>query len=148
MKTHPLLRAYMAGITFPQMFMLVVLCVFVVARLIYRLPFPIERGIVFPMAVIPNLFGVWNILYVSLGPERRLPIGVHGALLPFLIAPFGILLATSLGFVALTPGGPVFFDTFRVSYAIALVCFAIAVTIYYLVWKHLVSFLNGVLGIA
>lgn len=148
MRPHPLLRAYMAGITLPTMFMLVVLSAFITARLIYRFPFPVERGLVFPMAVIPNLFGVWNILYVSLGAGHRLPIGIHGALLPFLLAPLGLTLASSLGFVAMTPAALVLFETLRVPYAAGLVLFAVAVTIYYLVWKHVVSFLNAFLGIA
>ena len=64
MSQHPYLRAYMAGITVPTVFLLVAMTGFIIARLVYNVPIPIERVIVFPMAVIPNLWGVWNMLYV------------------------------------------------------------------------------------
>src|SRR5713101_2732321 len=97
MNTHPYLRAYMAGITVPTMLLLVAMTVFFVARFVYHVPIPIERLIVFPMALVPNLFGAWNIFYVWLRPRRHLPIGFHGALLPLLLAPIGFTIATSLG---------------------------------------------------
>src|SRR5260370_40032558 len=90
MNTHPYLRAYMAGIFTPRLFLLVALTVFILTRLVFQLPVPIERVIVFPMALVPNLFGLWNILYVW--SQRRLPIGFHGALLPVIMAPLGALI--------------------------------------------------------
>ena len=145
---HPYLRAYMAGIALPTVFLLVVLTVFCVARFVSRVPVPIERVIVFPMAVVPNLFGLWNILYVALRSRRHLPIGLHGALLPFVLAPLGFTLATALGFLAATHEGLVWFEAIRVPYAYLGVIFSITVVIYYLVWKYVVDFLNDLVGVA
>src|SRR5688572_12179558 len=96
---HPYVRAYMAGIAVPTAFLLVALVVFTLARFVFEVPVPIERVIVFPMALIPNLFGAWNMLYVSLRSGRRLPIGAHGALLPFVIVPLGATVGTMLGVI-------------------------------------------------
>ncbi len=148
MKTHPYLRAYMAGIVVPTMVLLVAMTVFCVARLIYRIPVPIERLLIFPMALVPNLFGVWNMLYVWLRPRRHLPIGFHGALLPFVIAPIAFTIATSLGFVAVTPRGFVLFQAITIHYSFAATAFLCGLIVYYLAWKHLVGFFNEVLGIA
>jgi hypothetical protein len=37
---------------------------------VYNVPVPIERVIVFPMAVVPNLWGAWNVLRVAAGGDR------------------------------------------------------------------------------
>src|SRR6266851_3988537 len=66
MNTHPYLRAYMAGIVAPSFGLLVALTVFIVTRLVLQLPIPIECVIIFPMALVPNAFGLWNI-----GSSRR-----------------------------------------------------------------------------
>ena len=71
---------------------------FVVGRLIYQVPIPIERVIVFPMAVIPHLWGLWNMLYVRLRVRWHIPIGIYGAALVLLIAPLGFAVAALLGF--------------------------------------------------
>jgi len=102
MNTHPYLRAYMAGIAAPTMFLLVALSGFLIARYTFQIPVPIERVIIFPMALVPNLFGVWNIFYLWLRPRPHLPIGFHGAILPFVLAPAGFLLATCSGFLVAT----------------------------------------------
>ena len=135
MQSHPYLRAYMAGITIPTLFLLVVVTAFTIFRLTSHLAAPIERVIIFPMAAVPNAWGVWNMLYVWLLPRRWLPIGMHGAILPFLLAPVGVLLAhaTEIGFV--TPGR-------------AAAGFPIGLIVYYLVWKHLVGFLNRLVGVS
>lgn len=148
MNTHPYLRAYMAGIVVPTLFLLVILTTFCVARFVYQVPVPIERALVFPMAVVPNLFGVWNILYVRLGSRRGLPLGLHGAILPFILAPLGAALGATLGFVTFTAQGVVWFQTLTVHYRLIGTVFPVVVVIYYLVWKHLVGFLNRFLGIA
>ncbi len=148
MNTHPYLRAYMAGVAVPTMFLLVALTVFCVARLIYHVPVPIERVIVFPMALVPNLFGVWNMLYVLLHSRRPIPIGLHGAALPFLLAPIAFTIARALDVVVLTDRGLVYFQLIHVSYAFVAALFPVIVLVYYLVWKHLVGFFNEVLGIA
>jgi hypothetical protein len=148
MKTHPFLRAYMAGIVVPSVGLLVAMTVFCVARLVYRIPTPIERVIVFPMALVPNLFGVWNMLYVWLRPRRHLPVGLHGALLPFVLAPIAFTIATSLGLLAVTPRGVVWFQAITIHYSFVATGFLCALIIYYLVWKYLVGFFNELLGIA
>ena len=148
MKTHPYLRAYMAGIVVPTMLLLVAMTGFFVSRYVFQIPIPIERVIVFPMALVPNLFGVWNILYVWLRPRRHLPIGFHGALLPFVLAPIAFTIATSLGFLVVTPRGLVWFQAITIHYAFVATGFLCALIVYYLVWKHLVGFFNELLGIA
>jgi hypothetical protein len=136
MTSHPYLRAYLAGIALPNAFLLVAFMAFLTAQRSGALPFALERLLVFPMAVVPNLWGAWNILYVALRRGgHRWPIGLHGALLPFLLMPAGILLTRAvLGIDVFTTG--------RVA-----VVFPIALTLYYLVWKHVVGFLNRVVGV-
>jgi hypothetical protein len=134
MNNHPYLRAYMAGITVPTIFLLVILTVFCIARFVYNVPIPIERVIMFPMAIVPNLWGVWNMLYLWLD-RRRLPIGLHGALLVFLLFPVGVTIATKLGFLQVIP-----IPIWTVP--------PIGFIIYYLAFKYLVGFFNEVLGIA
>ena len=148
MNSHPYLRAYMAGIAAPTMMLLVVLSGFLVARYAFQVPIPIERAIIFPMALVPNLFGVWNIFYLWLRPRRHLPIGFHGAILPFILAPSGFVLATCLGFLVATSSGLVWFHEVVIPYAVLLGAFCLALIAYYLVWKYLVRFFNEVLGIA
>ncbi len=148
MNNHPFLRAYMAGIAVPTMFLLVAMTGFFAARYVFQIPIPIERVIIFPMALVPNLFGVWNILYVWLRPRRHLPIGFHGALLPFLLAPIGFTIATSLGFLAVSPRGFILFQAITIHYTFVATGFLCGLIVYYLVWKHLVGFFNELLGIA
>ena len=148
MNTHPYLRAYMAGITVPSVMLLVVLTGFVVARYTFQMPIPIERAIIFPMALVPNLFGLWNIFYLWLRPHRHLPIGFHGAILPFILAPTGFIIATSSGLLSATSQGLVWFHEIVVPYHFLAVGFTLALIAYYLVWKYLVGFFNEVLGIA
>ena len=144
---HPYLRAYMAGIAVPTAFLLVVMSVFTFARFIFHIPVPIERVIVFPMALIPNAFGAWNMLHVKLTADRRLSIGLHGALLPFVIVPLGITLGVLLRVVSIDHDGVHAFETVRLSYAPAVFMFPVVVIVYYLVWKYIIGFLNDLVGI-
>jgi hypothetical protein len=148
MNTHPYLRAYMAGTALPTMVTLLVLTGFVLWRFVFGIPVPIERMIVFPMAMVPNIFGAWNMLYLSLKGKRHLPIGLHGAVLPFLLAPAGYAVASGLGFLKLTSDGLVWFDSVRLGYAEFGIGFCVALGVYYLVWKYVVNFFNETLGIA
>lgn len=148
MNTHPYLRGYMAGIFAPNLFLLLVLTGFVVSRLIFRVPIPIERVIVFPMALVPNLFGLWNVLYVWLRNRRHLSIGFHGALLPLIMAPLGGAGACWLGFLTIGEHGITWFDAITAPYYLIAFWFLAALVAYYLVWKYIVGFLNQVLGIA
>jgi hypothetical protein len=148
MNTHPYLRAYMAGTAVPTMMLLVVLTSFLTARYTFHIPIPIERAIIFPMALVPNIFGAWNMFYLWLRPRPHLPIGLHGAILPFILAPIGFVLATCSGFLAATPGGLVWFHEVSIPYTFVAMGFSFALIAYYLVWKYLVGFFNEVLGIA
>jgi hypothetical protein len=137
MNRHPYLRAYLAGICVPTIFLLVVATAFTFLRYVYSFPVPIERVIVFPMAVVPNLWGLWNILFLASHERLHLSLGLHGALLPFLLAPLGMLATGLLNFSI-----PAFVaHVFPFAAPLALI-------LYYLVWKHLVGALNSELGIA
>jgi hypothetical protein len=148
MNTHPYLRAYMGGIFLPSLALLVVLSAFILARLVYQVPIPIERVIIFPMALVPNVFGAWNILYVWSRPHRNLPIGLHGALLPFVMAPLGMAAAVCAGFLNMSSHGITWFQAINIPYFLLVPWFLAGVAMYYLVWKYVVGFLNQVLGIA
>src|SRR5258708_38272659 len=97
MTEHPYIRAYLAGIAVPTAFLLVILTVFVTAHGAGVLPASVGRLVIVPMAAVPNLWGVWNVLYVALRRRRvSWPIGLHGALLPFLLLSLGLLLTRAL----------------------------------------------------
>jgi len=143
MRPHPYVRAYMAGIVVPTLFLLVILTVLsfhryyfeVSSQFVIPLPSaPLERALVFPMAVVPNLWGLWNMLHVALRSRVRLPLGVHGALLVLVLMPGGVVLARTL-------------DVFAIQWRFALPMVPVGMAVYYLAWKHLVGFLNEELGI-
>lgn len=137
MNQHPYLRAYLAGIAVPTVFLLVIMSGYTVFRYVYNFPVPLERFIVFPMAVVPNVWGLWNILFIASRPRLHLSIGLHGALLPILLAPLGIVAAGVLN-IPIPRFAVHFFP----------VAAPLAPIIYYLAWKYLVGFLNRVLGLA
>lgn len=134
MNRHRYLLAYMSGVLLPTWFMLIVLAAFIIGRLAYHIPIPVERGIAFPMALVPNLWGVWNVLYLALGLERRMALGAWGAVLPLILIPSGMALARSLGFAILSP-------------LQAVIAAPLVAGFYYLVWKHVVTFFNRVAGV-
>jgi hypothetical protein len=136
MNQHPLIRAYLAGIAIPTVFLLVAISVYTTLRYVYGLPVPIERLIVFPMALVPNLWGLWNILYTALLAPRHVSIGLFGGLLPLFLAPLGYFIAHILQF-------PIPHQVF----SIAPVGLPIGMILYYLLWKYFVSSLNAELGI-
>jgi hypothetical protein len=148
MNTHPYLRAYMAGVFVPTLVLPLLLAVFIVVRIVLQVPVPIERAMIFPMAVVPLLFGLWNILWLRSHACTHLPIGVHGAVLPLLMAPVGALVASCLGVLVLDVHGATWFQTCAVPYVLIAPCFLAALAGYYLVWKYIVGFLNRVMGIA
>ena len=137
MNHHPYLRAYLAGIAVPTPALLVAMTVYTVFRLIYHYPVPMERFIVFPMAVVPNAWGLWNVLFVAWRRHVPLSLGLHGALLPILLAPLGLVVSALLNFSI--PG----FRTHVFPILAPMVLIA-----YYLVWKYAVGFLNRVLDVA
>src|ERR1051325_5055652 len=148
MNTHPYLRAYMAGIVAPSLGLLIALTVFIFTRLVYHVPVPIERVIIFPMALVPNVFGIWNIIYLRTGPHHSWPIGFHGALLPPILVTIAGTFAVWGGFLSLGAQSATCVQLLNVPYSLLALWFAAAVVVYYLVWKYLVGFLNRVLGIA
>ena len=137
MNQHIYLRAYMAGIVVPTVFLLVVATVFSIARYVYNVPVPVERVIVFPMAVVPNTWGLWNVLFVALRSRLQLSIGLWGALLPFLLAPLGIVVASLLNFSVPGFAAHAFF-----------IAAPVGLLVYYFAWKYFVGFLNRVQAIA
>ena len=87
------------------------------------------------MAVVPNMWGVWNILYLALRSRVKWSLGVHGAILPLLLMPLGVALAGAL-------------DVFHLNWELVLPMAPVGMTVYYLAWKYLVGFLNQEVGIA
>jgi hypothetical protein len=148
MNPHPYLRAFLAGIFVPTLVLPLILSGFIVVRLVLRVPVPIERALIFPMAVVPSLFGLWNMLWLCSHERTHLPIGLHGALLPIFMAPVGALVASCLGILAVGSQGVTWFQTCQVPYVLIAPGFLAALAGYYLVWKYIVGFLNRVLGIA
>ena len=137
MNQHNYLRAYLAGIAVPTVFLLVVMTVYTLLRYVYNFPVPVERVIVFPMAAVPNLWGLWNVLFVASRGRLRLSLGLHGAILPLLLAPLGLLVAVLLNFSV--PG---------VTAHDFLIAVPTGMLVYYFAWKYLVGFLNRVLELA
>jgi len=148
MTTHPYLRAYLAGIFVPTLVLPLILSGFIALRLVLGVPFPIERFIIFPMAIVPFLFGLWNMLFLASHERTRLPIGFHGAILPFLGAPVGGFVAHCLGALQLGSTSVLWFQHVQIAYPLIAVGFCFGVAAYYLVWKYIVGFLNALLGIA
>jgi hypothetical protein len=137
MNPHKYLRAYMAGLVVPTLAFPVGVVAFVIERYVYGNMVPLERVIIFPVAFVPLLWGFWNMLYVASHTRTHLSIGIHGAILPFLLGPLGIVLTLALHFQI--PGFAA--HIFPILAPVALI-------MYYLLWKYVVHFLNGVLGIA
>jgi hypothetical protein len=146
--THPYLRSFLAGILVPTLVLPLLLCAFVVLRLGLQVPFPIERALIFPMALVPALWGLWNMLWEWSHASTHLPLGLHGAVLPLLMMPVGTLIATHLGVLQLGAAHAIWFGDLHISYALIAICFAAALAGYYLLWKYVVGFVNQVLGIA
>jgi hypothetical protein len=135
MTSHPYLRAYLAGIALPTAFLPIGVCAFVLARHTGVFDVALERVVIFPMAAVPNLWGLWNVLYVAL--RRRgaaFSIGLHGAALPFLLFTCGVLLTRVLGV-----------DIYRPR--VVFTAFPFALLAYYLTWKYVVAFFNRLLGV-
>jgi hypothetical protein len=148
MNTHPYLRAFMAGAFVPTMLLPLMLIGFIVFRLGLQVPFPIERGLVFPMALVPTLWALWNMLWIGSHTRTHLPIGLHGALLPFILLPAGASIATCLGILVFDQHGVTWFNSINIPYVWVAPAFACALAAYYLAWKYIVGNVNCVLGIA
>jgi hypothetical protein len=134
----------MAGITLPTMVLLLIMSADAIHRasegsssaLLGVEVMHLERALIFPMAFVPNLWGLWNAVYLAV--HRRLPswpLGLHGAVLVPFLAFGGLTLLRLLGVVRL--------DVVTI---LPIIPFVMAV--YYLVWKFVVGFLNREMGIA
>src|SRR5438552_2265860 len=104
MKPHPYLRAYMAGIALPAAVLLLLCAAFAYAEAHDWIPGQAERAVIFPMAVVPNLWGLWNILYSAAGLRARISLGLWGSLLPLILLPAGLWLAHVFSVPWVTPG--------------------------------------------
>ena len=136
MESHIYLRAYMAGVTVPSVLVILMLAGFVVLRFGYNVPIPIERFLMFPLAIVPGLWGLWNMLYIVVRKHWRIPLGLHGALVPLVAGPLALGNAFLAGF-----------EVSRSAWTIFPAGVALAMLAYYLMWKYLVGFLNGVLDV-
>src|SRR5262245_58631516 len=134
MNSHPYLKTYMAGVLLPCWMLLVGLVGFIIFRTVLARDYPLDQVLVYPAAVVPNLWGLWNVLYVALVVNRRMPLGLWGALLPLLMVPCGLALQQILGVSV-------------ISTREALTMLPIAVALYYLAWKHVVGFFNTLVGV-
>lgn len=144
MRPHPYLRAYMAGIVVPTLFLLVIVVVQAFRSYYFEVPsqfvlgypaLPLDRAFLFPMAVVPNAWGLWNVLYLALRSRVRLPVGVFGSLLVLVLVPAGVALTR-------------LFDTFTIQMDLAVPMIPIGMGVYYLAWKYAVGPLNAEVGIA
>jgi hypothetical protein len=145
---HPYLRAFLGGAFVPTVVLPLALTAFVIFRVVLRAPFPIERGLVFPMALVPSIFGLWNMLWLGTHARTHLPLGAHGALLPLVLMPCGAWLASCLGILAIGGHGVVWFAVVRLPYSLLAPAYLAVLAGYYLAWKYVVGFLNRTLGIA
>ena len=148
MNNHPYLRAYLAGVFIPTLIFPVLITLLLVAKLIAPDPIPIERIAIFPLAFAPALWGFWNVLWVALRKSFNVPLGLHGAILPFLLMPMGASLAKCLGVIALGAHSVTWFQAIEIPYALIACGFAFALAMYYLIWKYIIGFVNRVLGVA
>jgi len=144
MQPRRYLRAYMAGIVVPTLFLLVIMVVDAYQKYYFEVsnqfvfPLasrPLQRALLFPMAVVPNMWGLWNMLYLRYRSRLPWTLGLHGALLVVLLIPGGVVLAGAL-------------DTFTIQWGFALPMFPIGMAVYYLAWKYGVGRLNAEVGIA
>jgi len=148
MNTHAYLRAYMAGIVVPTIGLLLGLTAFIIFRLILQFPVPIERAIAFPMALVPNLWGLWNMVYVRMRQRGPWNIGLHGGVLPLILGPLGFTVGRALGVLETHARGLVYFGDINFDYAFLVFGAGVGLVAYYLFWKYVVNFFNEVLGIA
>src|SRR5258708_13087607 len=82
MNQHAYLRAYLAGIAVPTGFLLVIMTGYCVLRYVYHFPVPVERVLAFPTALMPNAWGLWNILFPALPSRCHPSLPLHRPLLP------------------------------------------------------------------
>jgi hypothetical protein len=129
---HRFLRAYMAGVVAPT----IVVCAaaIVVGLRFDRVNASVERAMIFPMAINPLAWGLWNALYVTKHLSRRISLGSYGALLSVLLIAAGVALAHMLGLPFVTTKG-------------GLEVLPPTALAYFVLWKYVVGFFNRVVGL-
>ena len=148
MNNHTYLRAYLAGVLIPTLVFPLLVTALAVGKYVCRLQFPVERVIIFPLAFVPVVWGLWNVLWLASCKFGRVPLGLHGAVLPLLLMPAGAALAKCLGVITLGASSVTWFQVIEVPYALIACGFTFALVMYYLVWKYVIGYVNRVLGIA
>ena len=148
MNTHPYLRAFMAGTFVPTLVLPLLLTAFLVLRVGMQVSFPIERGLIFPMALVPALWGLWSIVWQFSRDRTHLPLGLHGAILPPLMLPIGAWIAVHAGVLTFGASSLTWFNSVTVPYALIALFLLMGMIAYYLAWKYVVGFINRLLGIA
>lgn len=136
MNRYPYLRAYLAGIFVPTLFLLVAVTTYTFLRYEYNLA-RVARIMIYPMAAVPSLWGFWNMLYVAKPASRKVSLGIYGGLLPFVLVAVGYLGTRLLNFTI----PPTVFNWFPYVFPAILI-------LYFVLWKYVVGFLNRELGIA
>jgi hypothetical protein len=124
----------MAGVLLPNLFLLIGVLLLVLLHPVYTMPAPFEKFVIFPMAVVPNLWGIWNTLFIAMALKRWIPMGAWGALLPFIILASALGLERALDISVFTIKDTMF-------------VLPVAVPVYYLIWKYAVRFFNRVVGL-
>jgi hypothetical protein len=147
MNTHPYLRAFLAGVFVPTIILPGMLLLFLLVHYAMRPSFPVERGLVFPLALIPVTWGLWNVLWKASHASTHLSLGAHGAILPLLLLPAGTVIGTALGILQLGATRVTWFHAVQIPYAAIALLFAAVLAAYYLVWKYVVGFVNRTLEI-
>jgi hypothetical protein len=133
MRSHAYARAYMAGVAIPSVAVCLIGLV-VGAHFFARIEPSLQRALVFPIVSNPPIWGVWNVLWVALGRERRLHIGWHGVVLSCVLIGAGAMAAPRLGLLFVTPLS-------------ALAMLPPTGCVYYVIWRYGVAFLNRVVGL-
>jgi len=97
MNTHPYLRAFLAGIFVPTLVLPVMLVGFITLRLCWRSLCLLSVSLFFRWRLCRRCSELWNVLYWRRIERTHMALGAHGAILPFLGAPTGAFVASSLG---------------------------------------------------
>ena len=87
-------------------------------------------------------------LWLASHERTHLAVGVHGAALPFLLLPIGATFARCYGILSFGATSATWFNACSIPYALLALGFCCGVAAYYLVWKYIVGFINGTLGVA
>ena len=125
----------MAGIVPPTALSLLVYVLMTLGHSLFAIQLPaVESFIIFPLVVIPNLWGIWNGVRAMM--RRRLPLALHGALLPIINFALGFGMVRALDLTVsdqMMRFGPV--------------SLLMTMAFYYLTWKFGVGFLNTLVDV-